>query len=204
MTDRSTGWVLDGEAFEGLLTFLDADRQLAAEKYEDIRRRLLKLFTWRGCTVPDEYVDRTIDRVARRLADGATVTVADPYQYFHGVALNVLREHWREPARQADVRGADAAAHAVAVPEVDRAADEQQLTCLDGCLSRMTPEHRELLLAYHAGDRHIERRRAIATSLSISLTALRIRAHRLRTAMESCVTRCLGTTSNETKPANAH
>ena len=40
---------LDAAGLEKLLAFLDPDRDVAAEKYEDIRRRLVKLLQWRGC-----------------------------------------------------------------------------------------------------------------------------------------------------------
>ena len=125
MNERAGAWTLDRPAFDRLLTFLDPDRQAAADKYEDIRRRLLKLFVWRGCSAPDEYVDRTIDRVARRVQEGADIQVADPYQYFHGVALNVLREHWRDPGRRTQPIVAEPGTHAVTIDPAEPARAEQ-------------------------------------------------------------------------------
>src|SRR5712692_1447912 len=90
-------WVLTPEAFEKLLACLDPDRERAGAKYEEIRHKLLKLFQWRGCTAAEDYADRTIDRVARRTLESREPRLEDPYRYFHGVALNVLREYWREP-----------------------------------------------------------------------------------------------------------
>src|SRR5947209_4488071 len=81
--------------FDRLLQLLDADREQAGLKYESIRQKLTNLFRWRGCTHPEEYVDITIDRVTRKCQEGAEVHTRDPYLYFHGVALNVLREHWK-------------------------------------------------------------------------------------------------------------
>ena len=92
-------WALDAAGFEKLLAFLDPDRDAAAIKYEDVRRRLVKLLQWRGCTAADDYADRAIDRVARRLVEGAPIDVRDPYQYFHGVAVNILELEFLEPAR---------------------------------------------------------------------------------------------------------
>lgn len=40
-------WVLTPEAFAGLLAALDPDEARAAEEYEAVRRRLLRLFQWR-------------------------------------------------------------------------------------------------------------------------------------------------------------
>ena len=88
-------WSLTSEAFNRMLLSLAEDREAAGEKYEAIRAKLNKLFRWRGCASPDEYTDETIDRVARRLSDGAELRT-EPYLFFHGVALNVLREHWKQ------------------------------------------------------------------------------------------------------------
>ncbi|HEX4946430.1 MAG TPA: hypothetical protein VFZ34_07205, partial [Blastocatellia bacterium] len=67
-------WVMTPEAFDLMLMQLDADREQAGEKYELIRQKLTKFFQWRGCPSPEDYTDRTIDRVALRLWEGAEVT----------------------------------------------------------------------------------------------------------------------------------
>lgn len=197
MRRRAEASTIDPGAFDRLLAFFDADREAAAIKYEDIRRRLVRLFQWRGCTAPEDCADRTIDRVARRLQDGVEIHSRDPYHYFQGVALNVLREHVREPER-----AGEQVEDVPAGPPADAAA-EARLACLDECLGALAPGSRDLLLEYHRGDRHIERRQALAASLGIAPNALRIRVHRLRATVESCVTRCLGAPA-ETKPADTH
>jgi DNA-directed RNA polymerase specialized sigma24 family protein len=199
-------WVLDSAGFERLLRFLDPDRERAARRYEDIRRRLLKLFEWRGCLAPDECVDRTMDRVARRLAEGAAIHVTDPYQYFHGVAVNVLREHWRTPGRRYEELSA-AAESVMPAPEPrdeEAAAFERTLTCLEACLARLPAQTRALLLAYHAEPDRIARRQQLAASLGIALNALRIRVHRIRATVETCVLACAGGGSAEMDAARPH
>ncbi len=203
---RRSGWTLDSHAFERLLAFLDDDRDRAADKYEDIRGRLVKLFAWRGCTAPEEYADRTIDRVARRLLEGADVHVTQPFHYFHGVAMNVLREHWREPDRKTEPLTAGNEPAPRDGPAIDDGAEAQRadrrLFCLERCLSEMPPRHRDMLLDYHGGSKHIARRQALALSLGIPINALRIRMYRIRTSVESCVTRCLE--AGETNAARTH
>ena len=76
---------------------------------------------------------------------------------------------------------------------------ERRLGCLEMCLDQLPSRQRELLLDYHGGDRHIERRRALAASLSIPLNALRIRVHRIRTAVEHCVSGCAGLAPNSAR-----
>jgi DNA-directed RNA polymerase specialized sigma24 family protein len=193
MTSRSSArWTLDGEGLERLLALFDADREAAAQRYEDVRRRLVKLFEWRGCADPHEFADRTFDRVARKLLDGVTISSADPYAYIHGVALNVVRESWRDAARAPSPieHAPDRQSH----PEIDRVEEERAVerrhACLEKCLGTLVPVQRELLLEYHAGDRHIERRQQLAARLGIPLNALRIRVHRVRGMVEQCVARC--------------
>jgi RNA polymerase sigma factor (sigma-70 family) len=202
MTPAPAGKGLDAAGFERLLAFLDADREAAAAKYEDVRRRLVKLYAWRGCSSPDLLADDTFDRVARRLRDGADVRVADPYQYFYGVAQNVLLEHWRDPSRQwaaltdNSTEGASGRGATEDRPD-DRERSERRLTCLESCLSLLSQQQRELVMAYHAGGRHIERRQEIAKSLGIPTSALRIRVHRLRARLAVCVERCAAAGRNQ-------
>src|SRR5262245_21687271 len=54
------------EEFDRLLLWLNPDRDKAGEKYEWIRKRLIKIFVCRGCNVPEELADKTINRVARK------------------------------------------------------------------------------------------------------------------------------------------
>src|SRR5688572_7989652 len=89
-------WELSSAAFARLLAALGPDQASAGDRYERIRGKLCRLFEWRGCIDPGELVDRTFDRVVRRLDEGAVLTVDDPYAYVHGVAMHVLQEHWRE------------------------------------------------------------------------------------------------------------
>lgn len=187
-------WTLTRPAFEELLAALDADRTSAAEKYERIRHRLTKLFEWRGCLNADELTDRTFDRVARRLSEGATVTTADAYLFFHGVALNVLREHWRSPTRSADAILEDDPRLAVvdlssaAQSAAARIEHERLLDRLASCLDALPPESRRLVAAYHLRENgHIAARKAIAADLGLPVNALRIRVYRLRQALERCV-----------------
>ena len=120
------------------------------------------------------------------------------------MAINVLREYWRDKDR-ADAPLDESVADPAATPEVDvaqaHAAEEIRLGCLERCLGRLMPAQRELLLDYHAGERHIERRRALTRSLGIPLNALRIRVHRLRGTVERCVAACI---ARESAPAETH
>ena len=45
---RKKDWILTKEAFERLLALLDVDRELAGQKYENVRRKLIEFFEARG------------------------------------------------------------------------------------------------------------------------------------------------------------
>jgi hypothetical protein len=46
---------LTADTFTRLLHRLDADRERAGEKYEDLRRTLIRFFEWRGAPYPEEH-----------------------------------------------------------------------------------------------------------------------------------------------------
>ena len=56
-------WVINQDAFDTMLDWLDADRERAGCKYEAIRLRLIKIFTCRGCQDAEELADEAINRV---------------------------------------------------------------------------------------------------------------------------------------------
>jgi hypothetical protein len=55
---------LTANAFAKLLDCLSADRERAGEKYEDLRRTLIRFFEWRGAPFPEEHADETFNRIA--------------------------------------------------------------------------------------------------------------------------------------------
>jgi RNA polymerase sigma factor (sigma-70 family) len=193
-------WALTPEAIDGLLEQLDSDRGRAAEKYEQIRQRLMKLFRWRGCLAFEEYADRTIDRVARLIAEGAEIQTPSPYSLFYGVALNLLKEHWRESQRESEAtnyltRSQQAAEDPedLMAQEEERREHEARIACLRHCLGRLPPESLKLIKRYYAdGDvLNKEQRKQTAAELGISVNALRVRAYRIRADVERCVRDCL-------------
>ena len=174
-------------AFDSLLAWLDPDRDLAARKYEQIRRRLIKLFTCRGRPDAEDLADETIDRVTVKAPELSKAYVGDPCLYFYGVAHNVFLESLRRrPPR-------DLAPQTPAPGGEDEEA-EREYECLESCIEKLPPEGRELVLEYYRSERRekIDRRKELAARLGIAPNALRIRVHRLRAALQECVRECLG------------
>ncbi|HUL72951.1 MAG TPA: hypothetical protein VLT86_07605 [Vicinamibacterales bacterium] len=200
MTDTATPWTPDEAAYTKLLTFLDADPQRAAPKFDEVSRRLLKLFAWRDCAPPETYARRTIDRVAKRLSEGNDRHVSEPFQYFYGIAMNVIKEagpppSLADPAPASSDATAPTDASAPAVPPAPNpevvAAARKKLDCVQTCLGELLPKHRALLLDYHRSAMNLDTYDALAQTQGIPFNALRLRVHRLRGSVERSVTRCL-------------
>jgi DNA-directed RNA polymerase specialized sigma24 family protein len=180
---------LTGDAFVRLLDRLDADRSRAGERYEELRRTLVRFFEWRGAPFPDEHADDTLDRAARRLAQGVEVNNIGGYCYqvAHLVYLETLKgPHIRQtPLDNSKPAPTDA--------EAEGGRREAQMACLDECLGSLPPDSRALIVAYYQDDGRdrIHARKALAERLELRLEALANRAQRLRDKLERCVTACL-------------
>jgi len=172
-------------AFDSLLAWLDPDRDRAARKYEQIRQRLIRLFTCRGRPDAEELADETINRVTHKASQIAGEYVGDPSLYFYGVAQKVFLESLRNrPPRSP-----------VPPPAPERSEEaEREYECLERCMQELSPASRELVLEYYRDDGRakINHRKELAGRLGIAQNALRIRVHRIRATLQECVRRCLG------------
>jgi DNA-directed RNA polymerase specialized sigma24 family protein len=181
---RKIEWELTPEAFERLLFWLSPDRDQAGRKYEEIRRKLIKILACRGCTCSEDLADETINRVTRKVPEIIDNYVGDPSLYFYGVAHKVHLEWLRRNGRAL-----------VPPPAPDPPEEtEQEYECLEHCMERLTSKSRELVLEYHREEKKakIDGRKKLADRLGIGVNALRIRAHRIRAGLQECVFQCLG------------
>lgn len=177
-------------AFDSLLSWLDPDRERAAEKYEQIRRRLIRLFTCRGRPDAEDLADETIDRVTLKAHEVARTYVGDPGLYFYGVARNVFRESLRQRPQVAPPPPPD---------PVETETTEREQQCFDRCMDELPGANRQLLIEYFSDDGRakIDRRKEMAARLGVAQNALRIRVHRIKATVDECARRCLA----ETLPA---
>lgn len=183
-------WVLTQEAFDQLLSYLDADRERAGEKYESLRSKIVKFFEWRGCLSPEEGADETLNRVTRKITEGEIIDNIQAYSY--GVARLLYMEMLKEQEQAR--RAFDNLPPPVQTIE-DRTDIEDRLACFETCMKKLSEESRLLITEYYREDKgaRIEHRKVIAERLKIPLNALRIRIHRLRLQIEECVSDCLRT-----------
>jgi hypothetical protein len=171
------------EQFDQLLHWLNADREKAAAQYEWIRKRLIKIFVSRGSHKPDELADKTINRVARKLAEIRDTYVGEPAHYFSSVAGYIFRESLRSEK-----------APAVMPPPPSTSSEDEELdyACLEKCLDHLPQSEKDLAIAYYQQEKQakIDYRKKLAEQMGLAMNALRIRACRIRANLMKCVEVC--------------
>jgi DNA-directed RNA polymerase specialized sigma24 family protein len=180
-------WVLTQEAFDRLLASLGEHREIAGERYVEIRKNLVRFFEWRGSDAPEDNADETINRIARRISEGEQIR--NPGSYCLGVARLLLLEKNGERARQQQVL-------AELTNSISNSAEVQQedarVDCLRDCLQQLPSANRELILQYYCGDggAKIKIRKNLAARLGIPINTLRMRALRIREELQRLVENC--------------
>jgi RNA polymerase sigma factor (sigma-70 family) len=179
---------------ESLLRLFDQDRDRAGEKYEHLRRRLIKFFEWNSCFPAEDLADETFERLEQRIG---AVEIQDVAGFAWGVAKNLRQEARRRGGRTVHIadlpvnqnRLADARDYENDIHE--KMQQERRFKCLQLCLRRMQEPDRELFLAYYnvQGER-LEYRQGLAKRLSITLGTLRVRVNRSRDGLEKCARKC--------------
>jgi len=199
-TIRKIQWAINEVAFGKLLALFDTDAERAGEKYELMRSKLIKFFRCRGSRLPHELADEVMNRLARRVGQGEEIRRETLAEYFYGVAHNVLRESRRNPENLfSSLDTLPPSEHPTENPVrlaervTAKQEAERRLECLEACVGKLSPETRQLVIAYYEEEEgaKIKNRQRLAESLGIPINALRIRVHRIRVKLEKCVTECL-------------
>jgi DNA-directed RNA polymerase specialized sigma24 family protein len=184
------------ESLDRLLSKLDADRTLAWEKHEEIRRRLIKFFDCRQCSRSEELADITLVRVAKKLTSGEICNVA---AYSIGVARYVLLEEARRAPQQRPLEDIPGGPNGLVdsrdqVQQILESLDSSvRLACLRECLGDLKAPDQALVIAYYSAEekQRIEHRRLIAERAGKTKEALMTYVSRLRDKLELCVTKRL-------------
>ncbi len=182
-------WELNRQSFEKMLDWLDKDREIAGQKYEAIRFRLIKVLNYRGCLEGESLADEVMDRVAKKIDTLAETYQGDPAFYFLNVANKIYLEHLRKP---------------VAVELSDNLADpsdtssteedfQPEFNCLSKCLESLPSAKRNFIRDYYQENKKkkLSNLQQIADSEGIEVTSLHMRAFRLRASLQKCVLDCL-------------
>jgi DNA-directed RNA polymerase specialized sigma24 family protein len=182
------------EGLESLITLLDADSKAPpGTGYQLVRLKLIKYFEWQRCVAVEELADETIDRVARRIAQGQQIE--NLMGYFYGVARLVHKEYERAQLKQ--LRAFATLPQSTEEVEEDNDDDaeaaKQHLECSRKCLQDLSEPDRSLIVAYCQPDERSkkERRQDLAMKLGIKRENLRLKAFRIREKLDKCVADCL-------------
>lgn len=187
---RLNQWTLTADGFDRFLLLFDEDRAAAAERYEQVRTRLIKIFEWRGCAVANELADRTLDRVAAKVDQGEEIRNVTAYCV--GVARLIHLEYLREVER--DRQLFDQTPEAAVTYDFEGAATESaRIAAFEECFALLLPDQRRQLTTYHTGEKaeRINNRKSLAKQLGVAAGSLRIRMFRLRQLLDECLARTL-------------
>jgi DNA-directed RNA polymerase specialized sigma24 family protein len=188
MLNTRQKWTLTQDAFDKLLIAFGGDRESGSEKYLEIRGNLTRFFEWRGCPFPEDHADETMNRVAKKVAEGEEIL--NPAGYAMGVArlllLEIVKGRQREQSALTEIGRENEAYEA----EDD---GEGRLTCLRNCLQTLSPDNRDLILQYYQGEKSekIQNRKKLMERLGVPVNTLRMRALRLRERLQGCVEECI-------------
>lgn len=179
---------LTQESLGLLLSWLHPVPDEAGRIYVKIRAGLVRNFARQGVPDPEELADKTIDRVAQKLPQIIDKWDGDPERYFHRVAFWVLREYWARTVITEELEP-DAP---IPEPAKDNT-KEIRSYCVNECMARLAEADRDLIEKYYYGDKgtKIRQRKELAASLKLELTALRVKALRIRQRLKKCTKDCV-------------
>jgi DNA-directed RNA polymerase specialized sigma24 family protein len=176
---------INPEAFEKMLLWLDKDRDIAGQKYEAMRLRLIKIFDYRQSLNSEELADLTFDRVLKKFEEDAVPIDAVPAAYFCRVADFIHRESFKKPVPVELPED-------IAIETEDESFDPY-FECLKKCLKKLSAEKHKLVIGYYEEEKRakIDFRQQLAQSIGIPLKKLHSRIFRIRTSLQQCVLNCV-------------
>jgi DNA-directed RNA polymerase specialized sigma24 family protein len=176
--------------FDRLLMWLHQDKEIAAQKYMSIYRRLIYVFSARGAFPAEELADRVMDVALQKVDYLIKEYKGDPLPYFHSIAKKILLEHLRRPASEQFEEGA-----VQRVVSVHREDDrlEVYLGCLDECLESLPIKQRKLFVEYfqYDGQEKIDHHKKLARGHRLDIKALRTKVYRIKTSLEKSIEKCV-------------
>jgi DNA-directed RNA polymerase specialized sigma24 family protein len=179
--------------FDKLLSALDPDRDRAGAKYVEAHRRLGYYFQKRGCSVPNDLADETLNRVARKLVVSKESSIIIDH-FWYGVARLVLKEFWSHSNREIpDLNELPPALEPSTDPratEREEDAEAQKARkreCMKKCIASLPDDDRNLITQYT----ETKDKNGLAALLKLNVKTLPVKAHRIRARLNDCVRKCL-------------
>lgn len=178
---------INQESFELLLNWLDCNRDTAGQKYENIRRRLIRIFVGRGCFEAEELADETINRVTQKLAQVAANYAGEPALYFYGVANKIHLEWLRKQKKTLQMPPVAVDGNPVETESTT------EYECLETCLETLPADERRIIIEYYREEKSakIENRKKLAETLQVNINVLQVKAFRIRARLKQCLQKCV-------------
>ncbi len=174
-----------------ILSWLDENRERATTAYLDLRRGLVKIFSWNQCADPEGMTDEVFDRVTKKLPGLKDSYEGNPRLYFYAVANNLVKEYRKAARLHVSLDGVDCPSDVFITDEEETR--EMMSDCLESCLQKLPAEKRDLILSYYSREKRekLLHRAEMARRLRVSIGTLRVRMLRIRTRLEECIEDCL-------------
>lgn len=171
-----------------LLDYLGIEN--GGERYEALRRAVMRYLEQRDVFASDELADEILDRVGRRIVMGEEVREIGGYCL--GVARNVYLE-WQRNPRSKSLPIEELDNYPSPQSPTDETQHSSQFTCMKQCLQSVENDKQELLREYFRGKggERIKRREVIASQLGVNQAALYNRVSRLMERLRQCKDNCL-------------
>ena len=178
----------DHENLEALLNWLNPDRDEAWKKYEEIRKRLIKIFTWHKLPDAESLAAEVLERVEGKVTEVIRKFSKDddPARYFYGVARNVALEAFRNREKFSEFEEKHGSIFTLDdLRKGGNLPDED----LDFCLEQLSERDRYIVLAYYQYDQKTKKAEhdQLAEELSMSKSALWTKVSRIRSSLEKCL-----------------
>ena len=140
-------------SFDTFLVLLDADREQAGAKSENLRQRLIKFFEWRNCEMSEELSDTVFDRVMRKIAEGEQIQNVTAYSAT--IAQFVFKEYLRKNERQNQLIEDAPEIQNIKAKDADNEDEKISIrqNCFDKCLKEFSAENRKFIIAYYDTER---------------------------------------------------
>lgn len=183
----------DHENLEALLNWLDPVRTEAWKKYEDIRKRLIKIFMWRKLPDAESLAVEVLERVERKVNEVIPEFSKndDPARYFYGVARNVALEAFRNREKFPEFEEKHGG---ILTPDELKGSANSPVDDLDYCLDQLNKRDRYIVVAYYQYDQETKKavHDRLAKELGMSKSALWTKVCRIRSKLEKCLKRGAG------------
>lgn len=186
---------LSEEAYQKFFQWLSPDPEQARAKYQTMRNRVVQCLQLFGCpgAEAEDLAETVLDRFILRIAAGHEIH--NPAAYLKTSARNCYLEFLRKKQKEVSLEdlGEELFNPFVLFEDEEKVLKEEQLKCLDRCLTKLPDEKQKLIITYYFPESVPQPQAHQQLSHDFELTPgnLRVQAFRLRKKLLACLQECL-------------